>query len=129
MNCVVGNSREFPQNMKTFKVLKHNQTLMSWLGIHSYHLTETTNEFFKSFGTYYILLSIVSIFIVSSGYTALFSSEFQIVIQATLLVVAGSQSGGMFLSIGLQMKKIKILQLKLQGIIDGGKKSAKMLYL
>lgn len=103
-----------------FKVLKHNQTLMAWLGIHSYRLTETNNEFFKSFGTYYILFSIVSVFMISSAYTALFSFEFQTVIQAWLLVVAGLQSGGMFLSIGLQMKKIKMLQSKLQEIVNKG---------
>lgn len=120
MNRVAGNSRENQRNMKMFKVLKHNQTLMTWLGIHSYRLTEPNNEFSKSIGTYYILFTIFSIFIVSSGYTAIFSSEFQTVIQATLLVVAGTQSGGMFLSIGLQMKKIKTLQLKLQEIVNEG---------
>lgn len=118
---VAGNSRDFRQKLKMFKVLKHNQTLMAWLGIHSYRLTETSNDFFKSIATYYIIFTIVSIFIVSSGYTAIFSSDFQTVIQATLLVVAGFQSGGMFLSIGLEMKKIKMLQIKLQEITDAGK--------
>lgn len=108
------------QNELSFKVLKHNQSLMEFIGIHSYHLTEPTNDFFKSFGTYYILFSIVSVFLISSAYTAIFSSEFQTGIQAWLLVIAGLQSGGMFLSIGLEMQRIKTLQLKLQAIVDEG---------
>ncbi|XP_031637097.1 uncharacterized protein LOC116349691 [Contarinia nasturtii] len=108
------------QSELKFKVLKHNQTLMAWLGIHSYRLTEPSNEFYKSFGTYYILISIVSVFLISSTYTALFSTDFQTVIQAWLLVVAGIQSGGMFISIGLEMKTIKRLQIKLQEIVDKG---------
>lgn len=108
------------KNEFKFKVLKHNQSLMAWLGIHSYRLTEPSNEFYKSFGTYYILISIVSVFLISSAYTALFSSDFQTVIQAWLLVVAGIQSGGMFISIGLEMKTIKRLQLKFQEIVDKG---------
>lgn len=105
----------------TLKVLKNNQTLMAWLGINSHRLTEATNEFFKSIGTYYILLTVFFIFIISSAYTQAVSSQFTTVIQAWLLIVAGLQSGGMFISIGLQMKNIKILHLKLQEIVDEGK--------
>lgn len=105
----------------TLKILKNNQTLMSWLGISSHRLTEPTNEFFKSIGTYYILLAVFFIFIISSAYTQAVSSNFTTVIQAWLLIVAGLQSGGMFISVGLQMKNIKILHLKLQGIVNGSK--------
>lgn len=51
--------------MATFKVMKYNQILMRYLGIHSNRLTEPTNEFFKAPVTYFVL-SILCTFTISS---------------------------------------------------------------
>lgn len=105
-----------------FKVLEFNQRFMAWLGIHSYHLTEPTNEFFNSIFTYINLLIIIVLFLISSVlYVYQNETNFKIMIQIFLVIVAGFQYGGMFISIGIKMKNIKILHLKLQEIVDGGK--------
>lgn len=105
--------------MKGFKVLEYNQISMRWAGIHSKDLHKPTNEFFKSFATYYILFSVISFTIGSSAvYIYKNSTHFEMVSEPILIVIAGLQAGGMFLSVGLNMKKIKILHIKLQEIVD-----------
>lgn len=108
--------------MKEFKVLEYNQISMRWAGIHSKDLYKPTNEFFKSFATYYILFSVISFTIGSSAvFVYKYSSNFEVVSEPSLIVIAGSQAAGMFLSVGLNMKKIKILHIKLQEIVDESK--------
>lgn len=47
-------------------------------------------------------------------------TDSELIINALVLVLAGIQSIGMFISISLNMNKIKMLHLKLQEIIDTG---------
>lgn len=102
-----------------FNVFEYNQKFMAWLGIHSYRLEEPTNEFFSSLGAYYIALTIGFVSIVCAC-TTLFASDFKMVIQAAFALVAAIQSGGMFISVGLNMKKIKTFHLSVQDIVDAG---------
>lgn len=44
----------------------------------------------------------------------------ELVLDGTILAVAGIQLGGMYLSTLLNMKKVKELHLLLQGIVDKG---------
>lgn len=107
--------------MEKFEVLMYNQMLMSKIGIYSYHLTDQTNEFFKSFATYYMLFSV---FVIDTAASAMGIYEnkdnLELVLEATLTVIAGIQCGGMYLSIGFNMKSVKALHLILQGIVDEG---------
>lgn len=107
--------------MPRFKVLEYNQIFMAWMGIHSYRLTEPTNEFFNSPATYYVFF-VTIVFSISSSAIFVFRnlSNFQSSLGACLLVIAGLQNGGLFLSTGLNMKRIKVLHLKLQELVDGG---------
>lgn len=99
--------------------MEYNQISMSWVGIHSTKLSEPTNEFFKSFGTYYVLFSVISFTILSSAvFVYKYSSDFKLISEPCLIVIAGLQCVGMFCSIGLNMKKIKILHILLQKIVD-----------
>lgn len=109
--------KKIPDKIKIakFKVLKFNQICMSPLGIYSHSLTSKSNKFFKSIGTYYIITALLSAvylactFIYENWPTSL--GAFQI-------TSAGLQGFGMFLSVGLNMRKTKVFHLKLQEIVD-----------
>lgn len=104
-----------------FKVLESNQKYMTWLGIHSYRLTEPTNEFYTSFVAYYFIFSVVAFTITSSAvYIYLHLPAFEIVSEPCIVFVAGIQVVGMFISFGMKMKKVKNLHLKLQEIVNAG---------
>lgn len=106
---------------KKFKALKYNQVLMQWLGIHSHRLTEPTNAFFEKPIVYLVLFILIAFSITSSlvfAYTNM--SQFGAALEACYIVIAGVQCGGMYLSVGLKMKQVKLLQQKLQEIVDEG---------
>lgn len=108
--------------MPQFKVLQYNQMIMAYVGIHSHRLTEPTNEFFYSIGTYYVLFCAIFLDIISIGMYILSNlSHLHKILQAFVVFVGGFQHAGMILSIGLNMKKVKLLQLDLQEIVDQGK--------
>lgn len=107
--------------MANFKVLKNNQALMAWIGIHSYNLNEPKNEFVHSITAYYFLFALT---IIAVGGSAVFTLEhwpqFDIISQPLLFVFGCSGCTGLILSVGLNMKSVKALHLKLQRIIDEG---------
>lgn len=108
--------------MSKFRVLKFNQDFMARCGIHSHRLNEPVNEFFHSFSTYFMLFHIIVVCIISSSvFVYQHSSDLEVAFATCLIVVAGLQCGGMFLSVGLKMTTVKTLHLKLQEIIDDGK--------
>lgn len=104
--------------MAKFKVLERNRALMGAIGIYSNHLIEPTNDFCESFSTYFILFHVIFYIISFSVITLKTVSDFGAALQACLCVITGIQCGGMFLSIGLKMIKVKTLHLKLQKIVD-----------
>lgn len=107
--------------MSKFQLMELNLKLMSWLGIHSYRLKEPINEFFHSFFTYFNLVHAIIFVIISSVWFAMTNiSQAGIMLEACMIAIAGLQYSGMFLSIGLKMKKVKSLHLKLQEIVDEG---------
>lgn len=108
--------------MERFKVHKYNQALMVPLGIHSYNLTDPSNDFFKSFANFFIPFMLVTFYMISSGaFVYLNWPNLEIIIEPFLVIMAGSIFGGMYLSVGLNMRKVKFLHLKLQQIVDEGK--------
>lgn len=105
-----------------FKVFEHNHALMTKLGIHSYHLTEPTNDFFKSFATYAYLFVAVAFYTISTAfYIILKVEEFDDALDPCFVLIGGLQFGGMYVAIGLKMIKVKAVQLVLQEIVDDGK--------
>lgn len=99
--------------MTKIEVLKQIQKFLVPLGIYSNRPTEPTNEFFKSIGPYYTQFFVIICLTLSPALFAYKnSSQIALVVQTTSLFVAGSQCAGMFISLGLNMKKIKILHLK-----------------
>lgn len=106
-------------SISKFKVLEYNQNWMSRFGIHSHNLTGSNNEFYKSFGAFYILIFDIGFLILSSGVFIYKNySNFELIFEPCLIAIAGIQSTGMFLSVGLKLKQVKALQLKFQEITD-----------
>ena len=102
--------------MARFKVHKYP------LGLHSYNLTDPSNEFFESFANFSILFILVTFFMIPSGaFVYLYWPNLEIILEPLLSVMCGFQYGGMYLSVGLNMKKVKFLHLELQRIVDEGK--------
>lgn len=104
--------------MAKLKVLDKNRTLMSAIGLYPNRLTELTNEFFESFSNYFILFNVIFIIISCAVFLLNNGSDFGAALKAFLCIITGIQCGGMFLSIGLNMIKVKTLHLKLQEIVD-----------
>lgn len=104
--------------MADFKVLAYNQAIMTPLGIYSHRLNEPTNVFFKSFMPYFNL-SFLGINIIFCG-VIMFRGwpNLDLILEPLLIIIAAVQSGGMFLSVGLNVKKVKILHLALQKVVD-----------
>lgn len=95
---------------------------MSWLGIYSYRLTESKNEFFTSIGTPLILFPLITLAMISSGFFIYeHLNHFTEVIETAIVFIGGTQGIGMFVSYGLQMNKIKQLHISLQEFVDHGK--------
>lgn len=107
--------------MPKFIVLKYNQILMSWQGIHSHNLTEATNEFYRSLSTYYIIFTLSAFIITSAVRIYGYWPEIELILKPCSIAFGGVQCLGMFICIGLQMKRIKVLHLELQRIVDEGK--------
>lgn len=107
--------------MAKIDVFKNNQYFMTPLGLYSYRLTEQTNEFYTSIAPYYILFFILTFFTISGiVFTFQNISQPNLVLPNITLVVGTLQCVGMYINIGVNMKKIKVLHLKLQGIVDTG---------
>lgn len=104
--------------MKKFKVLDHNEKFIACLGIRSYCFTEPTNEFFKSISSYYILWILITSVISSSVFTCCHWPQIEMITSSTMVSMACYQASGMFLSFGLNMKKVKAVHLQLQEIIN-----------
>ena len=107
--------------MTKFKVLEYNRKYMTFIGIYSNRLTEPTNEFFKSFFTYYILAAVTSCLLTSGTFFLRYHAyEVKPALGAFKIVFSGIQCGGMFLGIGLKMIIVKALHLELQRLVDEG---------
>lgn len=106
--------------MAKFKVLKYNQMLMSWQGIHSMNLTKPTNEFHRSLSSYYITFTLFAFVITSAVRIHGYWPEIEPILKPCSVAFGGVQCVGMFICIGFQMKLIKALHLELQRIIDEG---------
>lgn len=106
---------------KKFIVLEFNQNFMAFIGISSHQLTEPSNEFFRSIAAYFILFNLLGWCIVSSSVFVYQNIEnLELALVTALIIVAGFQSGGMFLAVGLKMAAVKMVHLRLQEIVNAG---------
>lgn len=103
--------------MVKINVLEHHRAFMARLGIHSYRLTEQSYEFFQSFGSYFII-TIMMYLILTSIYMLTQNLEFDSFLDTIIVSLAGIQSLGLFCSVGLNLKKVKLLQINLQKFVD-----------
>ena len=108
---------------RDFKVLARNQALMIRLGLSSDRLTESSNEFFQSFVPYFnfTFLSINLIFcamVIIQSFPNL-----DLVLEPLIVFIGGMQGGGMFLSVGLNIKNVKALYLDVQKIVHDERKN------
>lgn len=73
--------------MAKFKVLKHNQTLMAWLGIYSYRLNEPTNECFEATITYIIVINVVFFLLATFVYICKNFSDFFAILDPLFILI------------------------------------------
>lgn len=108
--------------MNKFRVLERSQNLMTRLAISSHRLSEPTNEFFTRFMAYYITFLLYAFSAANWAVVDKYWPDISLILQAFAMVLAGLQCGGVYVSIGFQMKNIKKLHMELQAIIDKGMK-------
>lgn len=108
--------------MNKFRVLERSQNFMTRLAISSHRLSEPTNEFFTRFMAYYITFLLFAFSAASGGVVYKYWPDLSLVLQGFAMVLAGLQCGGVYVSIGFQMKNIKKLNNELQTIVDKGMK-------
>lgn len=107
--------------MSKIHVLKCNQKVLTPLGLYSYRLNEPTNEFYTAFGPYYVqFFNLIFLTFSSAVFTFQNLSQINLALQNVSLFTAGIQCAGMFICLGMNMKKVKVLHLKLQEIVDRG---------
>lgn len=100
--------------MAKLKVLELNSKLMAWIGIHF-----DRDDFFKSFATYYHLITVVTLTITSNVVFAFLNwPKFDIIFVSCLASTAGVQCMGMLLNLGRKIKKVMTLHLKMQEMVD-----------
>lgn len=107
--------------MAKFKVLKNNQTYMSWLRIYSHNLADPKSEFFKSALTFYCFFVNYSAMLACTVYFLEYkSSDIKTALGGFKITIALIQCGGVHFNIGNHMAKVKSMHLKLQETVDEG---------
>lgn len=105
--------------MKKIRVPRYNQAIMAPLGIYSYNLTGSSNEFFTSIITYYLLfVELGFAFMGSAAFVLKHWPKFDIISQPCLFIFGATTILGLMFSFGCNMKSVKALHLKLQQIVD-----------
>lgn len=104
--------------MKKFKVLERNAIFMNLLGIRAYRFDRDSNDFFQSFGPYYILFVALCAAVSSTLFIQKNWPHLDIVSPAITCFIGVLHTGSMFVSFGLNMKTVKKVHRQLQGIVD-----------
>lgn len=103
--------------MVKFTVLELNRKIMIRAGL---LLNESTNGFFKSINTYFILFFIIGYFVSAATFVIEVATQYADIMDLCFVAVGAFQSFGMYINVGLQMRKIETLLIKLQKIVDEG---------
>lgn len=103
------------------KTLENNQFYMCLLGISSTRLTEPTNEFLQSINSYIILFGLAGLlFTCSIVSTIIHIDNIILALRTLVLIIGATQCIGSFVCIGLKMKEVKQIFLKVQHHVDNG---------
>lgn len=101
-----------------FQVFERNQAIMIPIGLSSKNLTDPKNEFFQSFMPFYNLFFLSVNVILCGVIIYQYAPVLDLILNPVMIIIAGVQSGGMLLSVGLNMKYVKRLILTVQKIVD-----------
>lgn len=104
--------------MLKYKVLAHNEKLLTELGIRFDRISQDKNEFFSSVFPCCLLIISISGLISSSVFIYTNLDHPENIFQASIVFIAMLQSGGMFFSFGCKIKLVKAVHCRLQEIID-----------
>lgn len=111
---------ENQSKLQKIQVLKYNQAYMTQLGGYSYNLHEPTLEFYKAPFVYYGAVTLTFALVCSAIYLRENLQVVKEALEAFKIFAAGFQSGICSLVLAFQLKKIKVLHLKLQALVDEG---------
>lgn len=106
--------------MVKIEVHKYNRAYMAPLGVHSYKLQEPTIEMFDRVCIYIGVIVLTFSLTSTTVYFYQNMHEVKEALESFKIFVGGSQSGVCALAVGFQMRKIKILHMKFQELVDEG---------
>lgn len=103
------------------KVLKFCLDYLTFLGICSDRLYESTNEFLQTINSYVFLFGFFGpLLSFSAAYIFKNFSNVELSTNAMIVLSAGIASFGGWFTIGLKMKTVKLLYREIQAIVDAG---------
>lgn len=101
-----------------FRVLDFIRKVLTWLGMYPQILSGNIS-IIKTYAGYHITFIICALFIVSSSLFVYQNyKQFELALETSLIVIAGFQIFGMFMSIRLKMNVIENLHRTLQDVVD-----------
>lgn len=100
--------------MLKFKVLEYNEKVMSWLGIRLFQPADKS----LSFLFYSIFLLLVTCTISCIIFIYINWPKMETIYSTIIVSIVTYQTSGMFLSFGLNTKKVSTVHLQLQDIVD-----------
>lgn len=114
--------------MDAFKVLRLNELVLVWLRIYPHQLTVATSVpskgFFKSISVHYISLNLFAFIVASGAFVYQNLANVMDALRTGTVTFGSGQALGMFLSIGCNIDKVKLLHQKLQAIVDQAAKGS-----
>lgn len=104
------------------KVLELSFRYLNFLGICSDRLTEPTSEFMKLPQAYFFLIGYLGPLLTSSSLFLVNNfTDFASSTNALIVLSAGVASFGAFVTMGMNMKTVKMLYIEYQNLVDKGK--------
>lgn len=103
-------------------ILQYNQFYLNLLGLSSHRLMEPTSEFLKTQNCYVLLFGLGGLMLPTSALFGIYNiNNITLALKSILMLCACVQCLGSYISIGLKMKKVKQIHLKIQDFVDNGK--------
>lgn len=104
--------------MAPHKVLEYMESVMVRLGLSSNNLTEAESGFFRKPVAYYYMLFCMFGFISAGFFVYKDWPQMELIATPCCMVVVGIQAGGMLLSFGHSLPRIKSVHHNLQAIVN-----------
>lgn len=103
-----------------FTVLDIKPVLVQRMGIIPTSVITPPFKFFRTWGDYYLWISLFAFLISSILFVAGNYDDINPTLKTIPMIIGGCQSLGMFLSVGLRSDMIATLREKLQAIVEAG---------